>query len=255
MSVDRLEGQDSGAETRPINATETTARKPSRGDTATNPQRSTDAVRGLDKRTDTTTPQRSLPVPAQGATRPYSGECREQTVHGGDALKRWTGKSGIRVVFDSVVDPFTDHDLFDRIKGKRNVAVIAFTTDGDVFGGFHHVAVTEHECSFFDPSMFIFSFQSHGRCMTPQRFVLREEMKGNVSVYYYRDCRTGWFVWFGADDVCSLGLGNERGAMWCHRLSNGFKGVQDTTLTGKAWDGDGCMNSHQCCRLVAVQLF
>ena len=87
-----------------------------------------------------------------------------------DSLKEWTGKSRASVVYDSTIDPFTADWLFQKVKGKPNIAIVATTTEGDVFGGFSSVAVTEHNKLFFDPNTFIFSFESHGRCKTPQRF-------------------------------------------------------------------------------------
>ena len=49
-----------------------------------------------------------------------------------ESLKSRTGRSTITIC-DSTVDEFTDQCLFDKAKGK-NVAVVCFTTAGDVFG-------------------------------------------------------------------------------------------------------------------------
>ena len=62
-----------------------------------------------------------------------------------NALKEWTGKAKTTVVYDSTVDEVTHDRLFNTVKGKPNIAVIGFTTDGDVFGGFYSVAVTEQD--------------------------------------------------------------------------------------------------------------
>ena len=51
------------------------------------------------------------------------------------ALKRWTVKASANIVYDSRVDPFTDQGLFDKGRGKSNIAVVCFTTDGHVFAG------------------------------------------------------------------------------------------------------------------------
>ena len=56
-----------------------------------------------------------------------------------NALKEWTGKSSSTIIFDSTIDEFTDQGLFERVKGKPNVAMVGTTTDGDVFGGFYTV--------------------------------------------------------------------------------------------------------------------
>ena len=86
-------------------------------------------------------------------------------------LKQWTGKSTAGVVFDSPVDDFSIVCLFQAVDGKPSIAIVATPADGDVFGWFFIVAVTEQNKEFFsDPNMFVFSFEWHGRCTMPQRF-------------------------------------------------------------------------------------
>ena len=55
--------------------------------------------------------------------------------------------------------------------GRPNIAIIGFTTDGDVFGVLYSVSVDRHEGEFDGPNIFAFSFESHGPCMTPQRLI------------------------------------------------------------------------------------
>ena len=50
-------------------------------------------------------------------------------------MMEWRGKASGEVVDDSTVDEFTGDGLFNKVKGKENVALVGFTTDGDVFGG------------------------------------------------------------------------------------------------------------------------
>ena len=167
-----------------------------------------------------------------------------------DALKRWTGKARATVVYDSTVDEFTDI-LFDKVKGKRNIAIVGFTTDGDVFGGFFSVAVTEQYKEFDDSTIFAFSFESHGRCDTPQRFVVKEELKKEAFVYFFKNDSRG-FVDFWVNGG-NFSLGNEGSDSYCCDMSRGFEGLEDTTLTGK--NGDWFIEPyHRCARLVAVRL-
>ena len=161
-----------------------------------------------------------------------------------NALKQWTGKSTARVVYDSNVCPFTDECLFQKVKGKPNIAIVAFTTDGDVFGGFYSVAVTEQNKCFKDPEMFIFSFESHGRCATPQRFL----PKGSAGVWFYAYNWHGWFVRFDGG-IGNFFLGNEMSKTFCVGLAWSFEGLKDMTLSGK-----GNFENFTCCRLVAIQL-
>ena len=174
-----------------------------------------------------------------------------------NAFKEWTGKASATIVYDSTVDEFTFDGLFDKVKGKANIAIIGFTTDGDVFGCFFSVAVTEQYGSFNGRDMFIFSFESHGRCKTPERFPVQEGLEEDLSVCFWKDDRSNFF-WFGVafDDVCSgFQLGNEKSKSYCCDMSQAFEGLEDTTLTGKNNGGteDNEVYLH-CTRLVAIQL-
>ena len=173
-----------------------------------------------------------------------SGRMRHASV-----LKEWTGKARATIIFDSTVDEFTKDSLFKKVKGKRNVAVIGTTTAGDVFGGFYSVAVTKQDRYFKDPNMFAFSFESHGRCKTPQRFGVKKENKGDAVVNFYKDDFPGRFVeFYGGGGGCFY-LGNERSRTYCIDVSDAFEGLENTTLTGMK-------NSENftCCHLVAIQL-
>ena len=164
-----------------------------------------------------------------------------------NTLKEWTGKATATIVYDSNICPFTDECLFMAVKGKPNVAVVATTADGDVFGGFFSVALTEQDKWFKDPNMFIFSFESHGRCKTPQRFVVKDGWKEYACVFFSKNDSFGQFIWFSGG-YGSLYLGNEKSDTYCRDMSNGFEGIERTTLTGKDRE------RFTCCRLVAIQL-
>ena len=168
-----------------------------------------------------------------------------------NALKEWTGKARATIIYDSTVDEFTDDRLFDKIKGMPNVAIIGFTTDRDVFGGFYSVAVDKPDTNFFDPNIFAFSFESHGRCMTPQRFAVWEGLKQNAFVKFF-DSSYG-FVQFWVYGFGGFRLGNEKSDSDCWYMSRGFEGVEDTTLTGQNGDREEGQ-VHHCARLIAVQL-
>ena len=174
------------------------------------------------------------------------------TIRNTPQLKEWTGKERATVVYDSKADPFTANGLFEKVKGKPNIAIVATTTDGDVFGGFYSVAVTGQEEAHFDPNQFAFSFESHGRCMTPQRFVVKEELRTKARVVFFEN-RNGWFVGFWVDGCGGFYLGEESSNTFCIHLSRGFEGLQDTTLTGQ---NGTCHEGpfHHCARLVAIQL-
>ena len=170
-----------------------------------------------------------------------------------EALKGWTEKRNVAVLYDSMVDELTDDGLFRSVVGKPNVAVVAFTTDGDVFGAFYSVAVTEQWREFPDPSIFAFSFESHGRCMTPQRFVLKPDAKEKAAVEFFKESFKRWFVRFRFRGADGFDFGDPQSDTCCVNLSDVFEGMDDTTLTGTT-DQLEAGNPFRCERLLAVQL-
>ena len=181
-----------------------------------------------------------------------SGDDTEIIANGIDALKAWTGKGSAQTIYDSSVDGFTHDALFQKVQGKPNVAVIAFTADGDVFGGCYSRAVTEQDKWVYDRDIFIFSLESRGRCETPQKFDVKKVLRDEVSVTFWKNNPKG-FVGFWVHNDDGFHLGNERSKTVCHDLSHGFVGLEDTTLTGM--NGTGREGPyHRCTRLVAVQL-
>ena len=165
------------------------------------------------------------------------------------ALKQWTGKATATVIYDSTVDEFTHDGLIEKVKGKPNIAFVGFTTKGDVFGGFYSVAVTKQGGDFFDPNIFLFSFESRGRCATPQQFAVKEGWKNKAKVEFFKMNDSRGFVYFGVYCIGGFFLGNERSYSYCKYLSDGFEGLEDFTLTGQT-----DTTRHYLTRLVAVQL-
>ena len=169
-----------------------------------------------------------------------------------DALKRWTGKTRATIVYDSTVDEFSADALFTTIQDKPNIALIGFTTDGDVFGGFYSVAVTEQDEWFYDQTIFAFSFESHGRCKTPQGFDLAEGVR-DISCLAFMSNSPRGFVQIGAYGGGCFSLGNEQSDTFCFALSSIFKRLDDQTLSGQSsFYHRGPF--HHCTRLVAVYL-
>ena len=163
-------------------------------------------------------------------------------------LSSWGKDPNILTIYDSDVDEFTDAETFQRIFNRRNIAVVGFTADGDVFGGFYHTVVTKRKRQFFDANVFIFSFESHGRCETPQRFLPKDTNQACV-VFYVNDsdlCFVNFCVWgFGGVE-----LGNERSRVCCSHLSDAFEGIEDRTLNGKE-----SYRYFECSRLIILQMF
>ena len=168
------------------------------------------------------------------------------------ALKEWTGKGSATIIFDSTVDEFTHDGLFMKVKAKSNIALVGFTTEGDVFGGFYSVAVDEQEQGFWDPNIFAFSFESHGRCQTPQRFPVKDGMKDKAYLFFSKNHKHG-IVRFGVS-VGGFTLGNENSDSYCYFTSDGFVGLENVTLSGQNYCNPPLGPYHHCTRLVAIQL-
>ena len=181
------------------------------------------------------------------------------------ALKQWTAHTAATVVYHSGVDPFTPAAFFEGIRGRPNVALITTTTDGDVFGAFYSVPISENETDVHDPSAFVFSLESHGRCETPQRFPIRPQYRDAMSMTVFLHNANRWFFTMGAGIGAQCGwfcIGNERSLTWSESMSIAFEGLEDTTLTGKnlpqatieseQWD-EVLRSVHRCVSLVAVQ--
>ena len=101
---------------------------------------------------------------------------------------------------------------------------------------------------FWDPNMFIFSFQSHGRCETPKRFTVKEDKRKKKFVKFFMNDLDGWFVDFWVYGEGGFQLGNERSLTWCSSLSKSFEGIEDNTLTGNNY------KNFTCTRIVAIYL-
>lgn len=169
------------------------------------------------------------------------------------ALKEWTGKTSVSILYDSVVDEFTDQALFDKVKGRPDIAIVGFTTEGDVFGGYYHVSVGEQDKKVIDPDMFIFTFECHGRCDTPKRFLLKASKSEVGKVRFFKDDSDQWFVDFGLLNFFQIGFGNEKSTTFCFEPSIAFEGIEDTTLTGGESE-EGYLKPHSCVRLLALHI-
>ena len=90
------------------------------------------------------------------------------------------GEESVSVVYDSAVDWLTVCDMFKKVSGTRNVAVMGFTRAGDVFSGFRSVAVIREDIV-KKPNAFV-SFKSKGRCRVLQRFVVKNKRKEGLPV-------------------------------------------------------------------------
>ena len=169
-----------------------------------------------------------------------------------ETMKQWIGKPHATIIYDSDVHPYTASTLFAHVRGRENIALVTTTADGDVFGAFFSCAVKFREEHFQDPNIFAFSFESHGRCATPQRFGLKPERAQRAIVSFCNYSSMGWFAWVGVFSEGAFHFGNEKSRPRCWNLSRIFEGMGDCTLSGKTWRGRDD-EGYRCTRLIAVQ--
>ena len=145
--------------------------------------------------------------------------------------KGWTEKNTTKTLFESTTNEFDAHHFFESVRGKEDVAVIAFTSKGDVFGGFYHIPVHVHNKESYDQNIFLFSFESNGRLHGPQHFKVSTSKRNQVFVRVFD--KGGLFVWFGSENG-SLGFGPEKGTphSFCCNVERVFDGLANTDLTG-----------------------
>ena len=164
-------------------------------------------------------------------------------------LTIWTGKNTARLLYDSTVDEFTADGFFEKVRCKPNIAVVGFTSRDDVFGAFHSVAVAERDREVKDPTVFVFSFESHGRCATPKMFTLNPVVKWKEAVCLCtggRDGSHGFLKVSNPQAGCEVFLGTPKHQTCCHDTRKCFEGLDDTTLTRSVF--------YRCTRVLAVQM-
>ena len=171
--------------------------------------------------------------------------------NGFESLKEWTGKEKATLVYDSNFDSSSPVTLFEKVRGKPNVAIIVFVKEGDVFGAFYSIALTEKNKEYVDLNAFVFSFKSHGRCRVPQRFMVKEEKEEDTVVgfgdledafYFVFGCSEGGFSVYGDEFITRCN---------CRDASKVFEGITDTTLLGNDGSSEDNRRRNICTRVVA----
>lgn len=147
-----------------------------------------------------------------------------------ETLKAWTGKDNATLVFDTDKDGW-DHGKFIDVLKTPSHAVIGITNEGDIFGGYVSVHLTETDKWFRDDGQFVFSFFSHGRCDVPQRWVLRKNRPYAGSEVKIYDPTDSWFIYFGSDG--GFRFGDCPDWSWVDCPSKSFEGLDDEVPTGR----------------------
>ena len=147
-----------------------------------------------------------------------------------DTLKRWTNATASHIVFDADRRLIVGRAFFPKCGGLANLALVAFTRDGDVFGGFVKRRFPRENERAKDPGHFLFSLYSHGRGSAPAMFPLTEQARQEVAVQTFYDDNVAGFLRFGGRGA--LTLGNNSFTPFAKNLRLSYVGLPDTLLTG-----------------------
>ena len=148
-----------------------------------------------------------------------------------DALTAWTARTSAALVFDTDTDGW-DHRKFNDVLRRPSNAVVAFTEQGDVFGAFVSVAVTETNRVLPDGGQFAFSLDSRWRCGVPRRWVLRDDRKDAGRDVEIDNPASNVFVAFGSDGHIVFVKG--RRTSYVGDPSGTYEGLGDDVLIGEA---------------------
>ena len=161
-------------------------------------------------------------------------------------LREWVGGTAPKKLYDSTVDEFTADAFIQSLYNRRRVVMLETTTVGDVFGVAINPPFTPQDERLSDPSAFLFSFESHGRCATPQRFAASHELRLGLQVALYHQHTCGFLcVW--ANGGGEVYFGGERSSSFCSDLDQVFEPIGAKTLTGN----NGFYRFHRARRLEA----
>ena len=166
------------------------------------------------------------------------------------ALKGWTQKQNVSTIFDSAYDPFVADVFHERVMNVPDVAVVAFTSEGCVFGGFFHRAVEAVNAQVADQQVFAFSFESRGACETPQQFLPCEQLREATPPGVRLTTGDSGFIRFSLAGVNGFSLGSPQSKTSAFECLVGFRGMRNEILSGKPGK-----SKYTCTRLVALRLF
>ena len=146
-----------------------------------------------------------------------------------NALLQWTHKTGFSVLFNSQTEPFFAHNILYRTMLMSDIVYIVITAGGDVFGVYYEKPLGGLDIQVNDPSIFMFSFESHGRCAKVKRFALKSYRADDAFVMLHRNSRRIFTVGCGHAE---LSLYDTRTTSYTNNLSWMFWDMDNRTLTG-----------------------
>ena len=137
--------------------------------------------------------------------------------------------------------------LFDAIRDKPNIAVVATTADGRTFGVSYTRPVTRINTRSLDPTISAFVFRPD-EDVPFETFGVKDEHRATIAVTFSDGSRSG-HVRVADDGVGELWIGSEVSDSYSEQLSAVFAGMSDDSLTGSS----GRDRPFHCRRVVALQ--
>lgn len=122
--------------------------------------------------------------------------------------------------------------VFSKVQNQGNVAIVAKTACGRLFGLLYTKAVSVFDKKVMDPSISVFAFRPGDDEMPFEVFDLNDACKGRTYVRFPRRSRSG-FVQVAVDGVGQLWVGTEQSDSYSESISSVFDGVSDDGLTGR----------------------
>ncbi|ELP94996.1 hypothetical protein EIN_251800 [Entamoeba invadens IP1] len=92
-----------------------------------------------------------------------------------DALKTWTGREEMLVLFDSDIDDQSNVSFQACVLNKHSLFIILFDKKGNIFGAYLRKSVSKVSKRMEDKGHFIFSLESNGRVDSPKRWIPRSD--------------------------------------------------------------------------------
>ena len=169
-----------------------------------------------------------------------------RVLKGIEELKARYEFTDVSLLYDSTVDPFTADGLLNKVVAKPHVAIVIFTSKGDIFGFFYIEPIQPGKRHGL-VHVRAFSFECHGRCETPKFFSPNRDRCGGVQLIFSSD-RDGIFT-LSVRFSGSLTIANDHSRSFGNSLSTAFEDMPETLLTGK-----GSGEKFTCTRLVALKL-
>ncbi|KAL7717835.1 TLDc domain-containing protein [Entamoeba marina] len=114
-----------------------------------------------------------------------------------EILSKWSGLNGCKIIFDSDLDGNGYCTLDRSIVNKRNLYLITFDGESNVYGGYITEEINKIESKICDENAFVFSLIRNGKVKNSRYYI--KDTKNNYAFYVYPKRDDGALYVFGLD--------------------------------------------------------